>query len=249
MAMPVRFRCPPLYMKKYESKDFKKLNRKLKWSCKYCSSMFRTRADMYSHIHTEHSDMCDGKLHGIVSKSWKEKNKEKYKESCLKQRLTVKERLKNGDIVPAYTGRHHSEDDRLKKSIKCRESFLNKVKVKGNYNKKSIKIIESIALEHNWHFQHAENGGEKKISNYFVDAFDEKNKVILEYDENRHYYDIDKKILKKKDIIRQNIIMRTMKGYSFYRYIEKTGELYQVFPISDSELESLIPLKNGTYTL
>ena len=86
-----------------------------------------------------------------------------------------------------------------------------------NYNKSSIPIIENFAKNNNLKFKHAENGGEFHIKNlgYFLDAYDEKNNVVLEIDE-KHHFNIEGS-LKEKDIIRQKEIIEYL-GCKFIRY-------------------------------
>ena len=76
-----------------------------------------------------------------------------------------------------------------------------------NYNKDSIKIIESKAIELGiTDLQHAENGGEFHIKElgYWVDGYSKEKNIVFEYDE-RHHFDIYGK-LKEKDQIRQKKI-------------------------------------------
>jgi hypothetical protein len=54
------------------------------------------------------------------------------------------------------------------------------------YNKHAIQYIEAYGKEHGYNFQHAENGGEVRILNYYVDGYDAENKVIFEYNESYH---------------------------------------------------------------
>lgn len=63
-----------------------------------------------------------------------------------------------------------------------------KIEIKGasNYNPDSIPIIEEYGRLHGYEFQHAENGGEVMIYRYHIDAFDFKNKIVLEYNEQHH---------------------------------------------------------------
>tara|TARA_R110000822_G_C15255204_1_gene487723 strand:+ start:363 stop:905 length:543 start_codon:yes stop_codon:yes gene_type:complete len=60
-----------------------------------------------------------------------------------------------------------------------------------NYNKKSIPIIEKYGKDNGYNFQHAENGGEvmvisKNGNAYYVDGYDKKNNVVVEYYEKFH---------------------------------------------------------------
>ena len=72
-----------------------------------------------------------------------------------------------------------------------------------------------------------ENGGEFKICGYFVDGYDKDLNIVFEYDEPKHYIDIENNLLKDKDIQRQNIIINKL-NCSFWRYNEKLNLLYKV---------------------
>lgn len=54
----------------------------------------------------------------------------------------------------------------------------------------------------NWNLRHAENGGEIIKFGYFLDAYDEEKNIVVEYDEPRHYIDVENNILKSEDIKR-----------------------------------------------
>jgi DNA-directed RNA polymerase subunit M/transcription elongation factor TFIIS len=78
-----------------------------------------------------------------------------------------------------------------------------------NYNKKSIKLIDEFGREKGYDFQHAENGGEvmvisKQGNAYYVDGYDKKNNVVVEYYEKFHTRQ------KEYDTIRQNEITERM---------------------------------------
>lgn len=68
---------------------------------------------------------------------------------------------------------------------------------------KSILLIEEYGKLNNLSFKHAENGGEYYISElgYWVDGYDEKNNIVLEYDENYHNKQVEKDNKRQKEII------------------------------------------------
>lgn len=79
------------------------------------------------------------------------------------------------------------------------------------YNKKACKYFEKLMLETNTHIQHALNGGEVYLEaiGFWIDGYDEKNNIVYEFDEKRHF---DKNgNLNKKDIIRQKKIIDFLK--------------------------------------
>lgn len=96
------------------------------------------------------------------------------------------------------------------------------------YNKSSISILESIAKEHGWNIQHAENGGEFYTGiGYFVDAYDKEKNIVLEYDEPKHYVDVENNILREKDLKRQNEIIEHL-HCEYWRYNEAMNVLWKV---------------------
>jgi hypothetical protein len=60
---------------------------------------------------------------------------------------------------------------------------------------------------------------------YYLDFYDEKNNVVIEYDETGHY-DVNWN-LKNKDVVRQELIKEHLKC-KFYRFNEKLNEFYEV---------------------
>jgi len=100
--------------------------------------------------------------------------------------------------------------------LKCRLgaiAYLEKChgQLAPRYNINSIPIIESYGKEHNYNFQHAENGGEYYINGlgYWVDAYDKENNIVLEIDEKHHFNKNGD--LKEKDIQRQKEITELLK--------------------------------------
>jgi hypothetical protein len=83
------------------------------------------------------------------------------------------------------------------------------------YNVKSIPIIEEFGKKYGFNFRHAENGGEFFIKElgYWLDAYDEKQNVVLEIDERSHF---TKGKLKESDVRRQKEITNFL-GCRFYR--------------------------------
>lgn len=69
------------------------------------------------------------------------------------------------------------------------------------YNPKACEIIEKYGEEQSYDFQHAENGGEKSISGYFVDGYDEKQNTVVEYYEKWHQNRREKDKKRKQEII------------------------------------------------
>ena len=80
-------------------------------------------------------------------------------------------------------------------------------KMVPNFNFDACDLFDKMSLEKNIHIQHALNGGEFHIPElgYWVDGYDQKNNVVYEYDEKKHF-SLDGK-LKEKCVKRQNEIV------------------------------------------
>ena len=102
-----------------------------------------------------------------------------------------------------------------------------------NFDNDFAKLIPILSegnlnKENNWKLQHALNGGEVRIGNYWVDGYDKINKIIFEYDERKHYIS-GTNILKQKDINRQNKILSLLgDDWTLYRYNENLNIFYKV---------------------
>ena len=164
---------------------------------------------------------------GIRHHPSKGKTKETY-EPIRKAQETKKKLFENGELHGSFYKHHHSESSKEKmrnaafdylqemKGIKC-----------PRYNIKSIEYIDFINEEKGWHLQHALNGGEIKKCGFFLDGYDENLNIVFEYDEPRHYKDVEKNILNEKDIERQNYLISQL-NCEFWRYNEKMDLLYKV---------------------
>ena len=123
---------------------------------------------------------------------------------------------------PMYGKSHDSETkDKIKDSnIK---TMRNRTIVgrRHGVNQKSFKILDEISKNNGWKLQHDGNGGEVQILNYFVDGYDKKHNLVVEYDEPSHYR---RGKLIKRDIDRMEDIVKYL-NCKFYRYNEKTEVL------------------------
>lgn len=89
-----------------------------------------------------------------------------------------------------------------------------------SYNPKACLFFDQLNKTRSWNLQHAENGGEIQVEGYFLDAYDKKQNVVVEYDEPSH----NKPSKKQKDDIRQKEIVDAL-HCDFYRYNESTSQL------------------------
>lgn len=103
--------------------------------------------------------------------------------------------------------------------LKCQSIVRRATSINNpNYNPKACEYFEYLNQENGWNLQHALNGGEVKILQYWLDAYDRDRNIVVEYDELRHRYRLT------QDIQRQNNIVRHL-GCKFYRYNEATQTL------------------------
>ena len=163
-----------------------------------------------------------GKMSG-----WDNKTEEEIKEYHIIGGKTYSEKIENGDIHFYWIGRKHKKEtkDKIRKSTT--DYFLNHLKSSPRYNKNACKFIDELNKKYGFNLIHAENGGEKYVSGYYVDGYDKENNIVFEYDEKAHYKDVYNNILKQKDINRQNEIIETL-GCRFFRYNEEIDLLYEV---------------------
>jgi hypothetical protein len=65
------------------------------------------------------------------------------------------------------------------------------------------------------------------ISKYYDDAYDKEKNIVVEYDEKKHYDDVENNILREKDLKRQKEIIEHL-HCEFWRYNETTKCLWKV---------------------
>lgn len=120
--------------------------------------------------------------------------------------------------------KHHTEETK-QKLREYRANWIINNKGGSQYNPNACTYFDLLNVQNNWKLQHALNGGEIMCTGYFLDAYDKERNIVVEYDEPKHY-DVYGN-LKQKDVLRQQRII-THLGCKFFRYNEKTKELYEV---------------------
>lgn len=223
-----------LYVKKKKKKTSKYKNNNNEYICE-CGKIFTYYQSFNAHL--SHCDVHHEKTNKIRKKrpnelnhsmNWGNKSKEEIKKIRNKSGKTYSQRIQKGIIKPAFLGKTHSELTKEKirySTIRYIESL--KGICKARYNKKSIEYINLLNELNGWHLQHAENGGEVNIGGYFVDGYDSELNIVFEYDEPKHYKNVEESILNNKDVNRQNFIINKT-GCKFYRYNEKMDYLYEI---------------------
>ena len=160
---------------------------------------------------------------------WKNKSKEEINSIHEKSNITLRRKYENGELKGSFVGRQHSEETKEKIRTKALDLISNKFgKIQANFSIKACEYIDKLNKKNNWKLQHALNGGEIRIGNYWVDGYDETNKIIFEYDERKHYI-AGTNNLKQKDINRQNKILSLLgDSWTLYRYNENLNIFYKV---------------------
>ena len=160
--------------------------------------------------------------------NWNKLTKEEIAEIHKKSGKTLSKNIQEGKTKPCWLGKKHSDEDKAK----IRQSTINYIKQqKGScvcrYSKIACQYIDKLNKEKSWNLQHAENGGEICIDGYFIDGYDKERNIVFEYDEKRHYIDVENNILREKDVKRQNYLIEKLKC-EFYRYNEAKDYFYKV---------------------
>lgn len=143
-----------------------------------------------------------------------------------KSGITLSKNIKNGITIPSFLGKHLTDEQKTHLR-KIQAEKLKGKNMKMNYSKKACKFINELNKQNNWNLQHAENGGEIEVDGYWLDGYDKVLNIVFEYDEPKHYIDINNNVLRDYDIIRQNQIINTLKC-EFWRYNEKINLLYKI---------------------
>lgn len=161
---------------------------------------------------------------------WDNKSVEELNDIRIKVNLSRRNNLLNGITIHNWHNKKHTEETKEKIRKAALENISNKFGgIQANFSVKACEYIDNLNKSNNWNLQHALNGGEVRIGNYFVDGYDEKLKIIFEYDEQKHYKDYINNVLKEKDVLRQNKILGILgEGWSFYRYNEKIDKFYKI---------------------
>ena len=149
-------------------------------------------------------------------------------ESLNKMCKTKQQKYLSGELTGSFTGKCQSKEtkEKMRKSAIYYLHTLKNIKC-PRYNKKSILYIDNLNITNNWNLQHTENGGEIQIAGYFLDGYDKELNIAFEYDEPKHYKDVENNILKQRDIERQKYIIEKL-HCRFFRYNEKLDLLYEV---------------------
>jgi len=141
-----------------------------------------------------------GKTHSVISRNKMSKFRRGMPKS-VEWKEQQAERMKGNSFGKRNAGRpfteEHKEKLRKPKSEEARQNMrlaaIRRIErncgvVVPNHNPIACEAIDEYGKKHNYNFQHAENGGEFYIKElgYWVDGYDVKNNVVIEYDEPYH---------------------------------------------------------------
>jgi hypothetical protein len=188
-----------------------------------------------------YGDNFKGKCRTNALKDWNNSESRKKRISIMKSdeyrnkhRENSLKMWENPDHISHMKMVHESDDYRRKRRIITRNLLKQKL---GNgriaaYSKKACYFVDELNKKFGWNLVHAENGGEYEIDGYSLDGYDTNKNIIFEYDEP-HHYNFDGS-LKKKDIQRQNDLIKSLNPIEFWRYDEKRNLMYNT--LNEKEL-------------
>lgn len=207
---------------------------KNEWQCE-CGKIFNNYQSLNAHMsHCDYHHECLGTQKKLRpselnhSMNWENKTSEEIQQIHNKSGKTLSNKIKSGEVIPSFLGKHHSEESKQKHRIaalKYIEKTIGPIKVRYSFN--GCKYINKLNEEKHRNLQHAENGGEICIDGYWLDGYDKELNIAFEYDESFHYKDVKNNILNDRDIKRQNYIIKKL-HCEFWRYNEKMDLLYKV---------------------
>ena len=116
--------------------------------------------------------------------------------------------------------RIQSDEEKRLRRVHLKEKFDKFEKWHPNFNHKACEYFENFDEENNTKGLYAMSGGEYYIEElgYWVDYINHDLKLIIEWDESKHYLKNGK--LRDKDIKRQNEIQNLFADYEFRRIRE-----------------------------
>ncbi len=122
-----------------------------------------------------------------------------------------------------HLGRKVSDETKRKmREIHFRKKMENGGIYAAKHNPIACEYFDWLNKWNGWYGQHAKNGGEVIVGNYFLDYYEPNVNIVIEWDEPPHYYVNGK--LKPKDVFRMNFIKNKL-SCDFYRVNAATGEL------------------------
>ena len=195
-----------------------------------CGKTFTNRDSYGAHcshckIHHKENNLSENRKKRN-SMCWEKFSEEEIKQFYKKSGKTHSRKFKTGELIPSFTNRKHNEETKRKLREATIKYLQETVNFQGpRYSKRACEFLDILNEKFNWHLQHALNGGELNVDGYFVDGYDKNLNLVVEYDERYHYDDIERNILKERDLKRQQYIIERL-HCKFYRYNSVTHQFY-----------------------
>lgn len=186
------------------------------WECKYCKNIFNTKKQLFEHFKNcvEKLKLPHDSIGRIIPKDAGKK--------ALETKLRKYGKLTSWNKGKKQTAEHNAHiAEGTKKYLKKIGKFHG-----ARFSKKACEYIDKLNSEMGWHLQHGMNGGEISCGPYYIDGYDKELNIAFEYDEKKHYKDIQNNILKERDLKRMLYIKNRL-HCRFFRYNEVLNFLYE----------------------
>jgi hypothetical protein len=176
----------------YKTEEKLKRAIKLNKICLSCSNSLKAVGDKNSMYGKKH------KKETIEKIKEKRKSQKFLDDTKRKMSISAKKRLA---IHNHRKGKLHNDITKEKMRIAAANRIHNN-KWHPSFNVFACKVIQSYGEKYEYDFQHAMNGGEVFIKElgYWIDGYDAKKNVVIEYYEKKHQYDISKDDIRIKNI-------------------------------------------------
>jgi hypothetical protein len=115
----------------------------------------------------------------------KYKNRKSFFEACRKNKICKS--CCNKRNASNQIGKKLSEEHKNKLSQARLEILKRTGGINISFNSRACDYFDKLNEERNWKLQHALNGGETQCGRYFLDAYDKKKNIVVEYNEPYHH--------------------------------------------------------------
>lgn len=207
--------------------------------CKFCGRMCKNKSGLAFHQNRCHNNPCriiqsEVMNYKAIYQNRSQEAKDRMAWSRGKTAKTDRSLKQASERALKYyqthegtfKGKHHTISTKLKISNSSKQ-YRCKANIKShNYSEKACNFIDNLNKIFGWKLQHALNGGEIKILNYYVDGYDAEHNIVFEYDDSRYHYKSKfDNVLSNKDLQRQENILKKLKC-RFIRYNPYLDILY-----------------------
>lgn len=150
------------------------------WECCHCGSIFRTRRDLYNHVHDMHAD--------FIGHTWNKGLTKETNSIIRKYSETLSKNLINRISTPSFLGKPHSDETRCRIS-ESRKRFIeehpDQVPFKLNHaSRKSYpeEYFEELFIKENIPLQY-----HLQVSRYELDFYNKDLMKYVEIDGEQHF--------------------------------------------------------------